>query len=306
MVRGISFDQVPQIRAGDAEHQIRFEREQGRFWEYIAYNPTAHPAFADPEVRRALAMALDVPGIIRALGMQEWTTPAGGPYSPIFKGLGDDPKLAPLAYDTARADSILDAHGWKDSNGDGIRDKGGKPLSFTLVTNVGNARRADVAQIAQQQWKKIGVDMQFRQMEFNTFLHALNTHGYEAALGSWGVQLSPDITPEFMPGAEFNVVQYNNPQVVELMQQALAKPSYEQAYPLWRAAAERIVQDQPYTWLYFYDNITAVRNRLRGVRIDTYGAYQNVWEWWIPRSMQGGAAGAAPAAGGNDTAKGKR
>jgi hypothetical protein len=93
------------------------------------------------------------------------------------------------------------------------------------------------------------------------------------------------------------------------MQEALGKPSYEQSFPLWRAAAERIVQDQPYTWLYYYDAISAVRNRLRGVHVDTYGAYQNAWEWWIPRSQQGGtpaAAGAAAPAGSNDTAKGKR
>jgi peptide/nickel transport system substrate-binding protein len=307
MVRGISFDQVPQIRAGDPQHQIRIEREQGRFWEYIAYLPSAHPAFADPAVRRALGMSIDVPAIIRALQMQEWTTQAAGPYSPIFKGLGDDPAVRPLAYDTARADSILDARGWKDTNGDGIRDKDGRALSFTLQTNSGNARRADVTQIVQQQWKKVGVDAQLRALEFNTFQNSLSDHKYQAALGSWGVQLSPDITPEFMPGAQFNIVQYNNPEVVRLMQEALAKPTYEQSYPLWRAAAERIVQDQPYTWLYYYDAISAVRNRLRGVRINTYGAYQNVWEWWIPRSLQGAApGGAAPAGAGNDTAKGKR
>lgn len=307
LVRGISYDQVPQIRAGDPRHQVRLEREQGRFWEYIAYLPSAHPALADPAVRRALGMAIDVEGIRRALGMEEWTTPAAGPYSPIFKGLGDDPRVRPLPYDTAAADSILDARGWKDSNGDGIRDKGGRPLSFTLATNAGNARRADVSQIVQQQWKKVGVAIELRQLEFNTFLNNLTSHKYEAALGSWGVQLSPDITPQWLPGAQFNIVQYDNPEVTGLMQQALAKPTYEQSYPLWRAAAERIVQDQPYTWLYYYDNLTAVRDRLRGVHIDTYGAYQNVWEWWIPRSLQGGpAAGAAPAAGSTDTAKGKR
>jgi hypothetical protein len=86
------------------------------------------------------------------------------------------------------------------------------------------------------------------------------------------------------------------------MDQALAQPTAERADPLWRAAAERIVQDQPYTWLYFYDQLTAVSDRLRGVRVDTYGAYQNLWEWWIPRAQQGGAAGAAA----GDTGKEKR
>jgi len=307
LVRGISYDQVPQLRAADTQHQWRLEREQGRFWEYLAYLPSAHPAFADPAVRRALGLALDVNGIRRSLGMEEWTVPAAGPYSPIFKGLGDDPAVRPLPYDTARADSILDARGWKDTDGDGIRDKGGRALSFTLQTNSGNARRADVSQIVQQQWRKVGVDAKLQQLELNTFITGLIEHKYPAALGSWGVQLSPDITAQWLPGAQFNIVQYDNPEVTRLMQQALQQPTYEKANPLWRAAAERIVQDQPYTWLYYYDNLTAVKNRLRGVRIDTYGAYQNAWEWWIPRGLQGAArGGAAPAGGGNDTAKGKR
>jgi ABC-type transport system substrate-binding protein len=96
------------------------------------------------------------------------------------------------------------------------------------------------------------------------------------------------------------------------MRQALAQPTAEKANPIWRAAAERIVQDQPYTWLYYYDQVTVVRDRLRGVRVDSYGAYQNLWEWWIPRSLQGGTGSAggaspgAPAGGAADTTKGKR
>lgn len=87
-----------------------------------------------------------------------------------------------------------------------------------------------------------------------------------------------------------------------MIDQALAQPTAETANPLWRATAERIVQDQPYTWLYFYDPLTAVAGRLRGVRVDSYGAYQNLWEWWIPRELRGGAGAAAA----SDTGKGKR
>src|SRR5262249_4923754 len=108
---GISFDQVPQIRAADPGHHVRFEREARRYWEYIAYNPAANPAFADPQVRRALGMALDVPGIIRALGMEEFTTAAAGPYPPIFRDLYDPARMKPLAHDTAAAARILDQAG---------------------------------------------------------------------------------------------------------------------------------------------------------------------------------------------------
>jgi peptide/nickel transport system substrate-binding protein len=301
LVRGIAYDAVPQVRAA-AGGGWRLEREKARFWEYLAYQPSAHPAFADPQVRRALGMALDVPGIIRALGMEEFTTPAAGPYSPIFRDLYDPQRMRPLAFDTAGAKRLLDERGWRDADGDGVREKDGKPLRFTLLTNAGNARRNDVTQIVQQQWKRVGVDARLRQTETVTFLTAVQERKFEAALGSWQVALSPDLTGSFRTGGPLNVVSYDNPEVNRMMDRALAQPTPETANPAWRAVAERIVQDQPYTWLYYYDQLTAVSNRLRGVRVDTYGAYQNLWEWWIPQAEQGGAAGAAA----RDTGKEKR
>lgn len=298
-VRGISFDQVPQVRAAPGWH---IGREEARFWEYIAYNPSAHPAFADPQVRRALGMGIDVPAVIRALAMDSFATPAAGPYSPLFRDLYDPQRMHPLAFDTVAAKKLLDERGWRDTDGDGVREKGGTPLRFTLLTNAGNARRNDVTQIVQQQWKRIGVDAQLRQLETVTFLNSVQEKKYEAALGSWQVALSPDFTVLFRTGAPLNVVGYASPQADAEMDRALAQPTADAADPAWRAAAERIVQDQPYTWLYFYAPLTAVSGRLRGVRVDTYGAYQNLWEWWIPRELQGRTAPAAA----RDTQKGTR
>ena len=213
--------------------------------------------------------------------------PLGG--APIIYAKGDvRSPVYVLAYDTAGARRLLDERGWTDQDGDGVREKDGKPLRFTLLTNAGNARRNDVTQIVQQQWKRVGVDARLRQMETPTFLRSVYEKKFEAALGSWGVALSPDISQSFRTGGPFNVVSYASPEVDRMMDQALAQPTAEKADPLWRAAAERIVQDQPYTWLYFYDPLTAVSGRLRGVRVDSYGAYQNLWEWWIPRQMRGG------------------
>lgn len=299
--RPIAFDQVPGLRR--RHPRLRFEREQRRFMEYVAYNPAAHPAFADPQVRRALGMAVDVPGIIRALHMEEFTEPAAGPYSPVFRDL-QDPQLKPLPHDPAAAARLLDERGWRDSDGDGVRDRDGKALRFTLLTTSGNQRRADVTQIIQQQWKAIGVAVELRTLEFNAYMDAITHQKFESALGSWGVALSPDLSGMWGPTARFNITRYTNPQVQELFTRALQQPTAEAAAPIWREAAERIVQDQPYTWLYYYDGVDGVSDRLRGMRVDTFGAFQNAWEWWIPRDRQGAGPGQAPAA--NDTGKGKR
>jgi peptide/nickel transport system substrate-binding protein len=283
-VRPVPADQVPQIRA-QAPH-VRFEKEEKRYYDYIAYNPRGFEAFADPEIRRALGLAIDVPGLIRALQMEEIAVPAGGPYSPLFTNLYDPQRTPPLPYDPEEAKRILDAKGWRDTDGDGVREKDGKPFRFTLLTNSGNQRRADIQQIVQQQWKQIGVDARLQQMEFNTFQERTFEKNFEAAVGNWGIGLSPDISELWGKDVKYNYVSYENPRVTQLFQQALSQPTEEAAVPYWKAAAEQIAQDQPYTFLYYFDQVDGVNERLRGMKVDTYGAYQNTWEWWIPRDRQ--------------------
>ncbi|HEX6039415.1 peptide ABC transporter substrate-binding protein, partial [Longimicrobium sp.] len=165
--RNIPFDQIPGLR--QQAPNLHFEREQGRFWEFVAYNPAKVPQFADPEIRRALGLAVDVQGIIRTLRMEEYTVPASGPYPPIFTDIYDPQRMRPLAFDTAQAKRILEQKGWRDTDGDGIRDKDGRPFRFTLITNTGNQRRADVSLILQRMWRNIGVDLRLQPYEMGTF-----------------------------------------------------------------------------------------------------------------------------------------
>jgi peptide/nickel transport system substrate-binding protein len=289
--RPIPHDQIPNLRRQAPD--IRFERERQRSYDYIAYNPKAMDAFADPEIRRALSLGIDARGLIRALQMEDFATPAAGPYAPIFRDLYDPRQLPPLPYDTAQAKRILEAKGWRDADGDGIREKDGKPFRFTLLTNAGNPRKADVQQIVQQQLRRVGVDVRLQQLEFNTFQERQLAQEYEALLGTWIVGLSADITALWAEGTPQNFVSFRNPRVKQLFEQALSQPSEQAAAPYWRAAAEQIARDQPYTFLYFFDQVSGVRNRLQGVKIDTYGAYQNAWEWWV---RDGGGGAAAPPA----------
>jgi peptide/nickel transport system substrate-binding protein len=291
--RGVTFELVPRLR--QAAPNLHFDAETGRFWEYIGYN-LRRPMFADPNVRRALSLAANVPAIIAQLRMGEFVTQASGPYPPVLKDYYDPQRMRPLPYDTAQARRLLDAAGWRDTDGDGIREKDGKPFRFTLITNAGNQRRSDVSQILQQMWRAVGVEMRLQTFELGTVQQRqFMDQDFDAVLGSWGVELSGTLSVLFTPGAQLNFVGYENPEVTRLIRQAEAQPTAAQAVPLWKSVAERIVQDQPYTWLYYYGPLTGRSARLRGVKVDTYGAYQNVWEWWVSD---------APGRGGADSAKG--
>jgi peptide/nickel transport system substrate-binding protein len=294
MIRGVTTSQAPTLSSSSG---IRLEREEKRAYDYIGYNGRGFAPFADPDVRRALSLAIDQKRLINGLQIEEYAAPAGGPYTPISK-IADPKKMPPVPFDPEQAKQILASEGWKDADGDGILEKGGRPFRFSLVTNTSNQRRADAAQIIQQMWRRIGVDAQIQGMEFNTMQEALQNHDFQAALSGWNVALGPEFPAlAFGTGAPYNFTGYSNPEVDRLFEQARSRSTAVRADSAWQAAAMLLIQDQPYTWLYYLDTVDAVRDRLKNTKINTYGAYQNTWEWWIPRSQQRGAATAAPAAG---------
>jgi ABC-type transport system substrate-binding protein len=94
----------------------------------------------------------------------------------------------------------------------------------------------------------------------------------------------------------FNFSGYDNPATFATFEQAQRATDEAQANTLWKQAAAQLIADRPYTWLYFLDGVVGVRDRLQGVRVDTYGAYQNTWEWWV-KDGRGNTAGGGDSTG---------
>src|SRR5262249_40910333 len=140
-------DFVPQVAPDDATRIQGDPRlEVLDYWfrlsVVVAWNGK-EPLFADPEVRRALTLAIDRQAIVDTL----WGKYARVADSPIIQAVAwaHDAKLRPWPYDLAQARQILAAKGFRDSDGDGVLDRGGKPFAFELLSNAGNQQRNDAA-----------------------------------------------------------------------------------------------------------------------------------------------------------------
>lgn len=257
----------------------------------LAPNPAAHPALADPAIRRALGMAIDLPSLVRALDLGEFVQPAGGPYSGLFGSLGAPGQLPLLAYDTTGARPILESKGWRDSDGDGIRDRNGRALRFRMLTNTGSRRRADAQVIVQRYWREVGVDVELAQMEVGTLYGQLQARDHDAVLLGWQVSTDPDLAQILGRDGAFNFVDYRGTTAQQAIGRARAAPTQAEAERHWMEAAQAVVADQPYTFLFFVDQPFAVGRRLRAVQVNTVSPYADAWRWWIPRMLQGGPAG---------------
>ena len=222
----------------------------GFAYTYIGYN-NRKPLFGEPEIRRALGMAINVDDFLKYLlyGEGERIT---GPYPKNTEWY--DQTVAPLPYDPEGARQILEDFGWK-KNAQGWMEKNGKIFEFNLITNSGNPIRKNVITIAQNAWKKIGVKCNTQYFEWAVFLQDfVNTGEFDAVVLGWSMGIDPDLYQIWHSSQsgpqQLNFVGYNNPQADDLIVRIRQEYDRKRQRALAHQLHRRIAEDQPYTFLY--------------------------------------------------------
>lgn len=148
------------------------------------------PFFQEADVRRALLHALDRQTIINeALHGQGLI--AKGPILPW--NWAYNAQQPPVNYDPTAAIGLLNDAGWVDTDGDGIRDKDGVPLAFTLLSSSDTTKR-HVAEAARRQWQQVGVAVELEILE-SGLSERLSSHDFQAALAEVLLGGDPDPYP---------------------------------------------------------------------------------------------------------------
>ena len=127
-----------------------------------------HPFLADPQVRQAIAYAIDRDTITDQLyGFTGRPTAqllvAPRPYA--------NPGTVPYEYDLEQAKTLLDEAGWTDTDGDGIRDRDGKPMAVVFQTSVNPVRQKTQTLIAEN-LEAIGMDVEIKRVRVDDFFSA--------------------------------------------------------------------------------------------------------------------------------------
>src|SRR4051812_5402150 len=128
--------------------------------QQISFN-TAQGPFTDERLRQAFAYGLDRKSIVDTIGRGVIPFEGNGGVSQATPGYSTKAAKA-YDYDPKKAAALLDAAGWKDTDGDGIREKDGTPLTVRLPYGAGSIINADGAAILQgvkEQAAKVGFDV---------------------------------------------------------------------------------------------------------------------------------------------------
>jgi peptide/nickel transport system substrate-binding protein len=269
---------------------VRVLSYPSRNFYYIGWN-TRRPWFARAAVRRALTMAIDRARIIETLAYGQ-ADPAAGPIPPWHPF--SDPSLRPLPYDPEAARAILAREGWADRDGDGVReDPAGRAFRFTLLANVENPVRADIAQVVQAQLREVGVDVQVRLFEWQTMLARHRARDFDAVVTSWVLD-SFRVDPYALfhsaeadvPGS-YNRSGLRSPAVDRWIDAGRRTPDPERAAEIWARFGRALQEEQPFTFLFWVRGLAGVRDRVKGVRMDARGQLATVADWWVAPEKDG-------------------
>jgi ABC-type transport system substrate-binding protein len=234
------------------EKDKRFQHFSGTAfgYTYIGYNMRREP-FNDVRVRRALGMAIDKKKIIDYLlyGQGESIT---GPF--VKQTDYYNPNIPSQPYDPERALSLLSEAGWKRGS-DGYLQKDGKRLAFTLITNNGNALRKAILSIAQDAWKKIGIQVETDLLEWSVFIQKrVNQLDFDALILGWSMGIEPDLYQIWHSSQsgpfQLNFVGFSNPEADDLILKIRREYDHERQVAYCHRLHEIIAAEQPYTFLY--------------------------------------------------------
>jgi ABC-type transport system substrate-binding protein len=219
-------------------------------YTYIGYN-SRRPPFDDPRVRRALGMAIDTKKIIDHVlyGQGE---PITGPF--VKQTDFYNHAIKPLPYDPEAAVTLLNQAGWHRGT-DGYLQKEGKRLAFTLITNHGNPLRKAILAVAQDAWKRIGIQVETDLLEWSVFIQKrVNQLDFDALILGWLMPIEPDLYQVWhsSQGGKFqlNFVGFSDPEADDLIVKIRREYDHQRQVELCHRLHEIIARMQPYTFLH--------------------------------------------------------
>ena len=241
-----------------------------------------HPILADARVRQAVALALDR----HAMALAQFGPYSVVPFGPVSQmlWLGNVSPKAPR-QNLSRARALLREAGWRDSDGDGTLDRGGRPLAVSLIIPSSSIMRRDIGVMAQEQLRQAGVRLDVIVLERPVWQERFVSGRFDVAFGAMRQVPSPSslIDSWTCTGAN-NVSHYCDPAVDSLLNTAIVTQG--DAAPRFVDALSRIEHDAAATFLYAPLEVIAVHKRYDDVELRDGSPWLMLWRWHVRRGQQ--------------------
>jgi peptide/nickel transport system substrate-binding protein len=221
-------------------------------------------------VRQAINYGVDKEGLVQTL----FKGTGQVAYAPLTMGMLDDPALrAFYPYDPEKAKQLLEQAGWKDTAGDGIRERDGKKLEF-LINNIdyGGGPWPE-AQLVQAQLRELGFDVKIKSQARAPWYednYKCLTNGPIVFLrvGDWDGLYS--LFHSSVIGSNFNFSCYSDSQIDTLLEQGRQEGDAEKRRQIYLTLERRLLEEAVSVPLVDEWSVWAVRQTVKGLKFNVF------------------------------------
>jgi peptide/nickel transport system substrate-binding protein len=242
---------------------------------------TEKPPTDDLRVRQALLYATDRPTIVSTI-FQSYSPVA---YGPLNAGtMGYDPAVeGRYAYDLGQATALLEEAGWTDSDGDGIRDKDGQPLTLqAYLMSWGSL--PEVGQMLQAQFQAVGVKLELQTVAFPAAVEAAGQSKHHLAPMTYSGSDPSVLNLTFLSSnadGGFNWSKVRDATLDQLLDDGIRSLDPMQRAGLYAQAQTRIMDLALILPIREYVNLNGAKASVRGLQYDRRGWFPWLHDVWV-------------------------
>ncbi|MDO8462406.1 MAG: ABC transporter substrate-binding protein, partial [Deltaproteobacteria bacterium] len=252
-------------------------------YSFIGWNNKS-PYFADKRVRKAMTFLVNRKELMEKVnfGLGEITT---GPFytdSPDY-----DRSIIPIPYDPAEAKRLLAEAGWKDTDGDGLLDRDGRPFRFEFLIPSGRRFAELLSTILKEDLSKMGIDVKIRKLEWAVFVKTLDERKFDAVTLGWVFGFDQDpyqVWHSSQAEKGSNFVGFRDKEADHLIEMGRREFDRGKRAHLYQEFHKLIDEEQPYSFLFANASLLALDRRFENVTVYPTGV--DPLEWRLRPSLQ--------------------
>ena len=190
------------------------------------------------------------------MGSPGWIHPGHSSYNPA---------IVPV-YDVAAANALLDGAGYADTDGDGVREFDGQPMSFEIITNSPDSLRLRIAELTTEMLAAIGIETEVVPVDTGVWEQAVwpgfdvnNGRNYEIAMWGWSAPVQADtlrlpwLVHSSLDSGFLNLTGYANAEIDALSEALSVEPDAAERNAILGRMQEIIAEDLPFVLLLYPD-----------------------------------------------------
>ncbi|OUQ21757.1 ABC transporter substrate-binding protein [Lachnoclostridium sp. An14] len=240
IIDGIDANVVDQITAAGC----LLNKTEGMNINYLAYNTER---ITDPEVRKALSQAVNVPELVQSL-YRGYASQATSILPSFMPGYSAD--VTQTEYNPEEAQKVL-------------ADKGVTELHMLAYTNprpYNTATGQTLAEALQGYWSKVGITCTIDAYDWTTYKEKIGTGDYDVCLYGWiGDNGDPDNFLNLLDSEdiEINLAQYHDEEYSQMLAAAASLPNGDERNAAYGEMEQKIADENVWLPISHQENLAA-------------------------------------------------